>query len=94
MYRLTLTSLYCLFLSRPGVLPVLQTGIPNKTIELRAISSFYGVPPTCITLFDDAYYNEQYAKETGSHFEKVKKETGVQVRWRAGLRADGSRDQP
>lgn len=56
-----------------------QTGYGDKSIELNAISSFYGVSTSCITLFDDAHYNQPYAQQTGSNFQLVDKAKGVEV---------------
>lgn len=54
----------------------LQFGNKNKSTELLAISRYYSTSPRCITLIDDAYYNERYAKRTGAVWQHVNNVTG------------------
>ena len=43
-------------------LPSLQHGEKNKSIELRHLADYTGVPIHCIVLFDDMEFNRKYAE--------------------------------
>ena len=62
--------------------PAFQFGHDDKSISLRAIRHYYqpDVSPSCIVLFDDQWFNKQYADKTGSIFIKVDPKVGVALK--------------
>ena len=63
--------------------PAFQFGHGDKSISLRAIQDYYqpaAVNPPCIVLFDDQWFNKQYADKTGAIFVNVDPKVGVALK--------------
>lgn len=67
--------------------PAFQYGNDDKSISLRAIRAFYNADPGCLVLFDDQWFNKQFADRTGSVFIKVDPSIGVSLpNWRQAVK--------
>ena len=63
-----------------------QYGNSDKSISISAIQMYYHVNPSCTVLFDDQWFNKQYADKKGSIFAKV--DPSIGVAWREWEQAD------